>query len=305
MSKELVTLVHEFEGKDVTTFLYKGRPAWVARELGEVLGYADGGKALVTMLTREWANEVQEGPDFRFVNGAELSDLKKLLELGVSHTPSSQVRSRPIPIHAPSAVILFEPGLHLVLLKTDKPAGKRLRRMLVDVVLPQLVRDGKFDPERTVTPQGEFQPKTRRPALDREAQAVRRLEYRRLALQRELREMEVDLQRASSILYAADRMGSQTEADAARREAVLLLAGRPVDFLPSGIPQAPAAPSSPPSPRLGPQQSLPLQQGFPTRPLSSLDAEREKRLAQMANRQSPFGVNPPTGGGTDGEGAKR
>ena len=40
----------------------------------------------------------------------------------------------------PSLLVLFEPGLHLVLLKTSMPAGRRLRRFLVTEVLPRLVR---------------------------------------------------------------------------------------------------------------------------------------------------------------------
>ena len=38
-------------------------------------------------------------------------------------------------------------GLHLVLAKTNLPIGKRLRRFLVDEVLPQLVRTGRYAPE--------------------------------------------------------------------------------------------------------------------------------------------------------------
>jgi len=273
MSKELVSLVREFEGRPVTTFRYRGRPAWIAREIGAALEYADDGKALVAMLTREWSDEVQEGSDFVLVMGAELSDLKALLELGVPHTPSSPGESGPIPNHAPSTIVLFESGLHLALLKTNKPVGKRLRRLLVDEVLPQLLRDGQFDPERTVSPQGELQPKTRRPALDREAQAARRLEYRRLALQA-----------ANAALYAADHMTHPREADAARREALRLLIGHPLKVAPG--PAVPAAPEAP-VPPAGPNGL------FPVRLVGDVERSRAARLAQEANRQSPFGVQPP------------
>ena len=43
--------------------------------------------------------------------------------------------------------MLFESGLHLVLAKTDQPIGRRLRRFLVDEVLPQIARTGAFQPD--------------------------------------------------------------------------------------------------------------------------------------------------------------
>lgn len=263
MSKELVSLVREFEGKAVTTFRYRGRPAWIAREIGAALEYAEEGRSLVTMLTRDWADELQEGSDLVRVEGAELSDLKALLSLGEDYSLS----------RAPSTIVLFESGLHLALLKTNKSVGKRLRRLLVDEVLPQLLRDGQFDPERTVSPQGELQPKTRRPALDREAQAARRLEYRRLALQA-----------ANASLYAADHMANPQEADAARREALRLLLGHPLKVVP-----APAVPSAPeaPVPPTGPTGL------FPVRLVGDVERARTARLVQEANRQTPFGVQPP------------
>jgi hypothetical protein len=39
-------------------------------------------------------------------------------------------------------LVLFESGLHLALIKTRKPHGKRLRRFLAEEVMPQLVRNG-------------------------------------------------------------------------------------------------------------------------------------------------------------------
>ena len=43
-------------------------------------------------------------------------------------------------------VVLFETGLHLALVKTNKPAGRKLRRFLAEKVLPQLVRTGRYEP---------------------------------------------------------------------------------------------------------------------------------------------------------------
>lgn len=263
MGKELEKLVVQFESAAVATFRYQGKPAWVARQIGQALGYSDNGSPLVSKISGDWASEFVEGKDFLRVTGPELSDLKTLLGLD-----TESVSGR-----AAAVLVLFEPGLHLTLTKTKKPAGRRLRRLLVDEVLPQLARDGRFDPNRSVSPEGELQAKPRRPALDREAQAVRRLEYRKLALQA-----------ANASLYAADHMADPQEAAAARREALRLLIGHPLKVAPApAIPTAPEAPVPPP----GPPGLLPV------RSFADLERSRAARLAQEVNRQSPFGVQPP------------
>ena len=125
-SKELARTV-DFEGHRVTTVMWNGRPAWLTQQVGEALGYADG--RLAERITGEWSEEFILGTDCETLSGADLAAFKALTpELGVSR--------------APSLAVLYESGLHLAALKTRKPAGKRLRRMLAEHVLPQLVRTG-------------------------------------------------------------------------------------------------------------------------------------------------------------------
>lgn len=122
----------EFGGRPLSVLSYQGRPAWIAREVGAAIGYARGGKRLVSEITREWADEFIEGHDFALVDGEDLAALKALPGLGPDSVPS----------RAPGLLLLFEPGLHLVLTRTNKPIGKFLRRFLVDEVLPVLARRG-------------------------------------------------------------------------------------------------------------------------------------------------------------------
>ncbi len=117
-----------FQGRNLTVLSVDGRPAWVARELGAAIGYANGGKRLVSLIGDEWSDEFLAGHDYTFVDGADLAALKGIVDPTV------------IPARAPSLMLLFEPGVHLVLTKTAKPIGRELRRFLVDEVLPQLVR---------------------------------------------------------------------------------------------------------------------------------------------------------------------
>ena len=137
--RHLAPHVHEFEGHPVSTLSYRGRPVWIAREVGEAIGYAQGGKRFATSVTGEWAEELIEGHDFVVVEGAELEQLRALLPKGTDSVPFESRRG---------LVLLLETGLHLALIKTRKPAGRRLRRFLAEQVLPQLVRTGAYVPEQ-------------------------------------------------------------------------------------------------------------------------------------------------------------
>lgn len=136
----LTTIIHEFEGEPLTTITYKDEPHWIGRQIGDRLDYAGNGKRLVTRIRREWSSEFVEGRDYDMLTGDDLAALKTMLGQGTLEVPS----------HTRNLMLLRESGLHLVLAKTDKPIGLRLRRFLADRVLPQLVRDGRYTPEREV-----------------------------------------------------------------------------------------------------------------------------------------------------------
>lgn len=137
----LTTFTHEFEGEPLVTLTYDGRPAWVARHIGARLGYSHGGKRLPNKILGEWADEFIEGQDYAFLTGEELEAFKGLAAGGPGEVPANTRRG---------LLILFETGLHLALVKTQRPIGKRLRRFLVDQVLPQLVRTGAYQPTPSV-----------------------------------------------------------------------------------------------------------------------------------------------------------
>ena len=61
------------------------------------------------------------------MSGKELADIKALLEL-----PTDAVHK-----NTHHLLLLFEPGLYLVLAKTNKPVGQKLRRFIADEVLPK------------------------------------------------------------------------------------------------------------------------------------------------------------------------
>lgn len=135
---ELVRAV-EFEGHKVTTVVWEGRPVWIAREVGEALGYPNEGARFADKVRSEWAEEFIEGVDFEMLTNGRLATFKELPTVSVG----SQTKA---------LLVLTESGLHLALLKTRKPAGQRLRRLLATEVLPQLVRTGQYAPTAATAP---------------------------------------------------------------------------------------------------------------------------------------------------------
>jgi hypothetical protein len=163
-SVPIATLLRaEFEGAAIHVLSVDGRPAWVAREVGAAIGYATGGKRLVSLITDEWSEEFIEGHDYLFVEGEALAALKGANEPGAT------------PVRSPTLLLLFEPGLHLVLTKTSKPIGRRLRRFLVDEVLPRLVR-GEEPPAPAETGIGLLINAGNLLAASREARLTRRVD---------------------------------------------------------------------------------------------------------------------------------
>lgn len=174
----ITTHTHDFEGEPLQTLIVAGRPAWVARQIGARLGYSHGGKRLPNKVLGEWAAEFVEGKDYAVLRGEELAAWKAL-------NPDAGVAQR---THR-GLLVLFESGLHLVLVKTQQPVGRRLPRFLVDQVLPQLVRTGAYRPDGAREPvivSVEVDVGRGAPSLP-----VRREE--RLALQAVTRERWVDL----------------------------------------------------------------------------------------------------------------
>ncbi len=120
----------EFEGKTLVTLTYEGRPCWVAREIGRILGYSRDGRRLLHKINDKWHDELVEDHDYTVLRGEDLEEFKASMLVGDAGARLKK--------HRPPMLLLFEPGLHLVLSKSGKPAGQRLRRFLLDDVLPRL-----------------------------------------------------------------------------------------------------------------------------------------------------------------------
>ena len=141
----------EFDGNPLTTITYKGQSSWIASEIGRALGYTD--RSLVSRITGEWSKEMVEGKEYCILRDKELVEFKELFEAvtpDVTASPFSVTAYPPFSSYTSHLMLLFQPGIWVVCLKTDKPAGVRLRRFLVDEVLPQISHDGAYLPDRKV-----------------------------------------------------------------------------------------------------------------------------------------------------------
>ena len=179
-------LTAQFEGHALTTITWNGQPAWIASEVGRALGYTQQGTRLVTAITRDWSEEFIYGHDYLIITGDDLADLKELLEPVADSVPGRTAQ----------LALLLEPGLHLALTKTNKPAGRKLRRFLVDEVLPSIVRGQQAedtyepDPELVDTPPILVTPRPA-PVLAWEHPDPRILRERRLARQVDLNDRKL------------------------------------------------------------------------------------------------------------------
>jgi len=124
-----------FEGHEITTVTYQGRPVVLANQVGTALGYS--GRGLVDLVGSDWSDEMTEGKDYLKVTNGNLRDLKAIFEL-VGENPTSG--TGPLDPRAPSAIVLTESGFGFVCIKTEKPLGKKLRREWADRIFPRLMR---------------------------------------------------------------------------------------------------------------------------------------------------------------------
>jgi prophage antirepressor-like protein len=129
---DLVKFVPVSDGVNIASVFYDGRWCVPCAYMGRVLGYADDGGRLTSLITKDWRNEFEEGRDYFRIEGESLSKLKAEFD---SLRDTSVVGSR-----APSLILLTERGVNLVLIKTEKPVGLRVRAALAEEVMPALAR---------------------------------------------------------------------------------------------------------------------------------------------------------------------
>lgn len=129
----LVRLVTTFEGKTLTVIWLRGVPHWIARQVGEALGYVDADR-LGKMIRAEWSDELAEGLDFILITGEELAAIKAFLAPDV------------IAPNTPSLLLLTQQGVFAASMLSRQPKARELRRWLSAEVLPEIAATGSYEP---------------------------------------------------------------------------------------------------------------------------------------------------------------
>ncbi|WP_437948702.1 hypothetical protein WME98_50125 [Sorangium sp. So ce296] len=142
MSAALIFVTSQFEGHELTTYVFRGRVCVIAAQVGKILDYADDGKKLVDVIRDKWGDEFIAGHDFEVLEGDALRGFKAAAGDTLPGWVSSTAR----------LMVLYESGFDLVFTKTEKPAGRRLRRLLVDEVIPRLRRGEPVLPKAQPAP---------------------------------------------------------------------------------------------------------------------------------------------------------
>lgn len=124
--------IFAFEQFRLTVIEYKGEPVFLAREIGEALGYADDGGRFVWMLGNEWSGELPAPTHTLRLEGEDLAALKAGL-------PTDSVGSR-----TRHLVLLTERGLYRSLMLAGGPKATAFRDWLDGEVLPALRRTGTY-----------------------------------------------------------------------------------------------------------------------------------------------------------------
>lgn len=113
------------------TFIHSGEVVWPATQIAAALHYSKPDR-ISTLIKTKWADDFVKGEHYFVIYSKEIKEL----EFDTLHWGVSKARR---------LMLLTEEGLHLVLLKTRKKEGIKLRQYLAKVILPQL-RRGMIEP---------------------------------------------------------------------------------------------------------------------------------------------------------------
>lgn len=218
MNHEMMTVLQqEFEeGRALTAVYYEGEPCVLASEFGAMLGYGNDGTRLGKMISKEWADDFEEGKHFAVVRGKSLKDLKELVELSTYDVPCS-----PIGKNARHVTLLTLAGINKVLLKTEKPIGVKIRDWLVEDVFPALREHGRYS-----LPDAEPEPDRPKSLAELREERLQRAERRKAVA-----ELAASLRRLEVSEREIDVIVAKTNADAIGIDITKLLPSTADDWL--------------------------------------------------------------------------
>lgn len=132
MSGPLHLVPEVYEGHRLTFIDLDGKPHVLAREVGRILGYAEEGRAFVSLL-REWSDDLRPGEHVVKVEGDQLAWLKERLS------------SESMLSHTRAVLLLTDRGLLRALMLAGGPVAVRFRDWAEEVLL-RVATTGAYAP---------------------------------------------------------------------------------------------------------------------------------------------------------------
>jgi prophage antirepressor-like protein len=125
--QEIVSYPFYFEDEIVITFVYEGRPCWIAKDIGNILGYARDGGSLIHII-KDWSRSkndfINKGDDYVILTGEELKQFKDT--------------TRAVSSYSARLMLIFKGGLELVCDRQNNSVGRKLKEFLIEEVLPRI-----------------------------------------------------------------------------------------------------------------------------------------------------------------------
>jgi len=125
----ILKIVKNFECSEFVTYIRRGRVFWIARDIGRLMGYSDGEEYFTKSIRHDRKSGFVDGGDYVLISGCELDEFKR--EFGLAADDGF--------VNLHNLMLLSESGLHFALTKTTKTVGLRLRRFIVEEIMPQVL----------------------------------------------------------------------------------------------------------------------------------------------------------------------
>jgi prophage antirepressor-like protein len=133
VNNSLSPIVHQFHGRQVVQITFNGRPCWLLPLVEAAMDYAP--TALGSLIRDDWKAEFVAGKHFEVLRGEQLKELRALLDATLPDLVASK---------ASNITILYQEGLDLIAIKSDKQASRDLRAFLVEKVMPSIRETGAY-----------------------------------------------------------------------------------------------------------------------------------------------------------------
>jgi prophage antirepressor-like protein len=131
-------IVKEFNGKQIHTFIWNGKPCWIANEIVSMFDYVDPSATISQCIESE---EFEPSVEYEVLTKEDLKIFKNMIN---ELTKVKLVTSELLNKYASSVTIFYEDGLYGFLQYTDKPIGVKFRKWIRREVLPEIHRTGAY-----------------------------------------------------------------------------------------------------------------------------------------------------------------